>query len=480
MGFFISWVNVLPFYGPQLAMLGITGNFLPHLFTAFHIIGLIYGSIKYHNNPDNPLLHSINKLSPYVLLILTLLVLLPLARESYYSVLIFSCFGLFSGVAVSRWLSWFSSDFTKNKRNLIFGSALALTYILMSITIIFARWFLSSLALSLALSSIFVFMGGLLISGLSIPSGKKGKINYWAALPMPWLILFALFAYASISLIYDQILTWEVQLSSLPFLLIIPSSFVGFLLVRWISNSNRIYFAIIAFLLVGFGFLLYLFNPTGSIFAITISIIISTGLLCFHLYYWISLVETQDPESAPITISLGVSFELAVFAAIYSTTPYLNIDLNRPGQLTGIAGLIFVLLGLMIIALNAHQVNAGTEKRFPNDLEPDNTLALKGNNPRVSTMSAVLHFHSIKPGVIEYLLIDNFNLTSREVEVAYNLFLGYKNKEIQKKLCITMNTLKYHIKNIYAKLGVHNRDKAIELVYTILNEYEKKPGKMNK
>lgn len=475
MGFFINWVNILPFYGPQLAMLGITGNYFPHIFTATHILGLIYGSLKCQKAPEDFLFYQASRISPYALVGLTISILIPSIRDSSFMTLtIFAAMGLLSGLSVSRWLAWFSSEATKTKRIIIFGKTIALTYILMSIITITTSAVFNSLALGLVLSSISVFAGGLLINELDMPLAKRISISFKSIIPPPGLLLFALFAYSSISLLYDQIFDWGRQLSTLPFLLIVPYVFVGFYLTRWVSSKNRSYIAIIAFFLVGFGFISYLFDSSSSISAIIVSVLITAGLLCVHLYYWISLVESQDPDYAPITISVGVSFELAVFAAIYSITPYLNLDLNRPGLLTGIAGLIFVLLGLVFIALNAQQVDTKLINRSAYGIAPDHISSLIKSNPRVSAMSAVLHFHDTNPEVIEDLLKDEFSLTDREVEVAYLLFLGYKNKDIQNKLCITINTLKYHIRNIYSKLGVNNRDKAIDVVYVILNEREKK------
>ena len=40
-------------------------------------------------------------------------------------------------------------------------------------------------------------------------------------------------------------------------------------------------------------------------------------------------------------------------------------------------------------------------------------------------------------------------------------FEGYKNKEIAEQLVISLNTVLYHIKNIYSKLGVNKRTQAI-------------------
>ena len=52
-------------------------------------------------------------------------------------------------------------------------------------------------------------------------------------------------------------------------------------------------------------------------------------------------------------------------------------------------------------------------------------------------------------------------LTEREFEVLVLLEEGLSNKEIAKKLVVTTRTVKKHTSNIYHKLGVHNRGKAV-------------------
>ncbi|NCC65587.1 MAG: response regulator transcription factor, partial [Spirochaetia bacterium] len=52
----------------------------------------------------------------------------------------------------------------------------------------------------------------------------------------------------------------------------------------------------------------------------------------------------------------------------------------------------------------------------------------------------------------------------REQEVLKLLAEGLSNQEIAKKLYISPNTVKTHIKNIYSKLGVNNRLKLFSLL----------------
>lgn len=54
--------------------------------------------------------------------------------------------------------------------------------------------------------------------------------------------------------------------------------------------------------------------------------------------------------------------------------------------------------------------------------------------------------------------LDGFS--PRESEVLLFLCHGYTNSEIAEQLSITENTVKTHLKNIYAKLGVSNRTQA--------------------
>lgn len=48
-------------------------------------------------------------------------------------------------------------------------------------------------------------------------------------------------------------------------------------------------------------------------------------------------------------------------------------------------------------------------------------------------------------------------LSKREIAILELLAIGAQNKKIAEKLCITENTVEFHLKNIYVKLGVKNR-----------------------
>jgi DNA-binding CsgD family transcriptional regulator len=55
-------------------------------------------------------------------------------------------------------------------------------------------------------------------------------------------------------------------------------------------------------------------------------------------------------------------------------------------------------------------------------------------------------------------------LTARETEILELLARGRNSAAIQDKLVLSRNTIKTHVKNIYAKLGVHSQQELIDLV----------------
>ncbi|AXQ31060.1 LuxR family transcriptional regulator [Solimonas sp. K1W22B-7] len=65
-------------------------------------------------------------------------------------------------------------------------------------------------------------------------------------------------------------------------------------------------------------------------------------------------------------------------------------------------------------------------------------------------------------GTLSYLsLAPTDRLTSRESQVMEALVEGDRLDELVNRFGVSPNTVKYHLKNIYAKLGVHSRRTAI-------------------
>lgn len=60
--------------------------------------------------------------------------------------------------------------------------------------------------------------------------------------------------------------------------------------------------------------------------------------------------------------------------------------------------------------------------------------------------------------------IEEYGLSEREVDVMTLLAKRYTNLEIADKLCVSLNTVKFHLKNLYLKLGISSRTAALSLI----------------
>lgn len=59
-----------------------------------------------------------------------------------------------------------------------------------------------------------------------------------------------------------------------------------------------------------------------------------------------------------------------------------------------------------------------------------------------------------------------FDLSKREAELFFLIVRGYENKDIEKELFISKNTVKSHIYHIYTKLDVHSKEELMDFVDT--------------
>jgi len=71
-----------------------------------------------------------------------------------------------------------------------------------------------------------------------------------------------------------------------------------------------------------------------------------------------------------------------------------------------------------------------------------------------------------KPSAREQANDNMFHLSDREKEILRFLCQGLEYKEIAEKLCISPNTVKKHVINIYDKLHVNNKAHALHIAYT--------------
>jgi two-component system, NarL family, response regulator DesR len=92
------------------------------------------------------------------------------------------------------------------------------------------------------------------------------------------------------------------------------------------------------------------------------------------------------------------------------------------------------------------------------------------SSPMVDAVQVLQHVAngrtSFPPTLLERLSErpDTRGLSSRQLEVLEELAKGRSNEEIARRLFISTNTVKFHLRAIYERLGVHNRVEAAQLL----------------
>ncbi len=71
-----------------------------------------------------------------------------------------------------------------------------------------------------------------------------------------------------------------------------------------------------------------------------------------------------------------------------------------------------------------------------------------------------------------------FELTRRELEILSHLAAGLSNAEIAQMCWISENTVKFHMKNLFRKLTVHDRGQAMMIARDVVRrlDYPRDPG----
>ena len=89
----------------------------------------------------------------------------------------------------------------------------------------------------------------------------------------------------------------------------------------------------------------------------------------------------------------------------------------------------------------------------------------KSEQPAVllDTIEAVANGRMVFPYIDVRKIYDNplATLTRRELEVLSDLAAGRTNKQIARDQDVSLNTIKFHVRNLFQKLGVNSRSQAI-------------------
>ena len=208
-----------------------------------------------------------------------------------------------------------------------------------------------------------------------------------------------------------------------------------------------------AFFCVAAGFMFVLTGDarTGQL----ASTLLMMGYMCLQLLIWLALsaaAQRNTAEAIP-TICWGNAVS-CVGITVGVTLWLIPNDFFAPllggDKLLQDVLVIVVLAGLVLYTLL-------TRRSFVFD------AAIEGIAPDVAAPQVEVQYVDSLAARCEQA-VALYSLTSREADVMTSLAHGNTATRIQAELGISYNTVKYHVKNVYAKLGVHSQQELIDLL----------------
>jgi two-component system, NarL family, response regulator LiaR len=189
-----------------------------------------------------------------------------------------------------------------------------------------------------------------------------------------------------------------------------------------------------------------------------------------HSLFRDGLVSLLEAAGMDVVGQVGDG-ETAIEAALRLRPDVVLMDLNMPGigGLEALRRLRAEWPAVQVVMLTVSEeqadlvaaVQAGARGYLLKHLKADEFLDMLHGLERGEAAMSRLTTARLLSGVSQLSHSGaGANLTEREEELLRLLAEGLSNKSIAQKLSLSENTVKYHLKNILQKLGVHNRTEA--------------------
>lgn len=201
------------------------------------------------------------------------------------------------------------------------------------------------------------------------------------------------------------------------------------------------------------GFLSFLTFPSEK--SSYMFVLLGAGYWCLNMLIWIALCNLiQNKDLSPVksfALFYG-TMQLAILAAKPAGNWLLNhMNLTERGLSAIVSSSVIIIVVLALILLHNRNISSLWNKSSAQD--PQETLdTLKGAD-NLGTLDSYLEN-----------LACQYKLTPRETEVFYLLARGRSLPVIKQELTIATGTAQTHIRHIYEKFNVHNRQELLDVV----------------
>lgn len=207
----------------------------------------------------------------------------------------------------------------------------------------------------------------------------------------------------------------------------------------------------LSFVLVVAGFLLVLVDDAAT--GAAAGGLLMAGYLCFELLMWFvfcSVAARSTAEAVPV-IAWGTAVS---YAGILMGAQLGILTTSSPLAAVGGGLASKLVVAAAVLAVVAYVALRGGARGFD--------AAIDGVEPDRPAQAQVRYIDRLEERCRR--AVEEYGLTQREAEMLEQLARGNNPAHIQEALSISRNTVKYHCKNIYDKLGVHSQQEVIDLL----------------
>ncbi|MDD2216386.1 MAG: helix-turn-helix transcriptional regulator [Eubacteriales bacterium] len=453
---FFGWLLSLPFEGNVLYSLAgqypqmDTQNLMTNVIL-FHFIGLFTCGFYIKNSKTAK---KMMLLSASICALGSIVFLFP------YSILwkiSLNIIALVSGPVVASWSFWFRSEVTKSERIHFAADVL-----------IYSNLFMIAIeVIAVNLSSIIGLVFAILLLVVAIPviaklpigiqeteKYKEKKENSVSAIkPFSILFIFVTIITINSGLMYAVIVP---AFASHKFLTswywAVPYIVALYIMKKLPKEINRYNILTVAITMIGFAFVFFAVLDHSAPSYILINTLMLGACGVCDLFWWSILGEMLDFAKNPAKMfGIGISANvLGILLGRLISAGIESISLYSSFTTTHLA-LMVVLIIIILLPILYKQLNRVLK---------EHAFAVK-----IVEISQKQNEEKRKQGrhidaSAELLLPNEF--TEREKEITIKLLQGKTYKMIAEELFVSENTIKFHIKNIYSKMEVHNKTELLK------------------
>ena len=448
---FFGWLLALPFEGG--VMVALTENYSDadlHTITSIaiviHFIGLLSCGFLFKKRENAKKLLLICGL---ICIACSTVLFTPYSVLWNISIAVMS---LFAGFTVATWSFWIASETKKSDRLQITADILIYSNIAMIVCNMIAANLSSVLGLIL---SILLLVGATVLTQ-ALPERPSGTImgkeilkpeNYIS----PKKPLFALYIFVAIITINSGLMysvigpAFQQHTFLTSWYWAVPYIVALFIMKKLQAGTKRQYSLTVAIVMIGASFIFFAILDRSALSYIIIDTLMLGACGICDIFWWSILGEMLDFSNTPPRM-FGMGLSANILGIILGSFIAYAIDKIGEGSLTVMTNIAIgvVLAIIIILPLLYKQLSS---------ILSDHAFAVE-----IRGMT-----ENIKREVAEVLLLPG-EFTERERDITERVLQGKPCKMISEELFVSENTVKFHMKNIYSKLGVHNKTELLKVL----------------